>query len=49
VQCRVVRGGSWFNDACSTRSAYRDGYKPGTWYWHYCLYYGIGFLVARTP
>lgn len=25
---RVVRGGSWFNDGWSCRSAYRNGYKP---------------------
>ena len=26
---RVVRGGSWFNDARLARSAYRDGFPPG--------------------
>lgn len=42
---RVLRGGSWFNDADGCRSAYRFGWRPGA------RYYGIGFRVClvRSP
>jgi formylglycine-generating enzyme required for sulfatase activity len=39
---RIVRGGSFGSVARSTRSTYRDSYKPAV------LYYSGGFRVART-
>ena len=38
---RVLRGGSWFNDAGGCRSAYRDVGTPGY------RYYNVGFRLAR--
>ncbi len=40
---RVVRGGSWFNEARDLDSAYRGNYDPSHRY-HY-----IGFRLERTP
>jgi formylglycine-generating enzyme required for sulfatase activity len=40
---RVVRGGSWGNDASSLRSSNRNGIAPGG------TGNGLGFRVARTP
>jgi formylglycine-generating enzyme required for sulfatase activity len=39
---RVIRGGSWFNDATWMRSASRYGYAPSY------RYYYLGFRAART-
>jgi formylglycine-generating enzyme required for sulfatase activity len=40
---RVVRGGSWINEAKYLRAAFRSGYEPATWS-------GIlGFRCARSP
>jgi formylglycine-generating enzyme required for sulfatase activity len=38
---RVIRGGSWSNDAGSCRSAYRNGWRPGF------RYRALGFRLAR--
>ncbi|MEX2286806.1 MAG: SUMF1/EgtB/PvdO family nonheme iron enzyme [Planctomycetaceae bacterium] len=40
---RVLRGGSWLDDARNTRSSYRSGLTPVS------RYYSFGFRVARTP
>ena len=40
---RVLRGGSWFDGACFTRSATRDWITP------FNRHYLTGFRVARTP
>ena len=32
---RVLRGGSWFDDADFCRAAFRDGYNPGHWLFDY--------------
>jgi hypothetical protein len=40
---RVLRGGSWFNSAWNTRSAFRLRFPPG----HRNL--DLGFRAARTP
>ncbi len=40
---RVLRGGSWFNDAWNTRSADRNGNSPVV------RYSNDGFRVSRTP
>ncbi|MFH1550743.1 MAG: SUMF1/EgtB/PvdO family nonheme iron enzyme, partial [Planctomycetota bacterium] len=41
-KCRVFRGGSWFEDAGHTRSAFRSRLKPGDAY--YC--FGLRVVVA---
>jgi hypothetical protein len=40
---RVMRGGSWGNDARGLRSGYRGGDSPGG------RDYGVGFRLVRTP
>lgn len=40
---RVIRGGSWFNNARGARAANRDWSKPGR------RFYGLGFRVALAP
>lgn len=39
---RVLRGGSWYDDARGVRSAYRNNYSPDF------RFYEIGFRLART-
>ena len=40
---RVIRGGSWFNSARGSRSAYRYGDFPGY------RFNVVGFRLARKP
>ena len=40
---RVLRGGTWFNDAYGVRSSYRDSEASGV------TYNDVGFRVARNP
>ena len=39
---RVLRGGSWLNDATSTRVAYRSSVSPTS------TYFNLGFRICRT-
>ena len=39
---RVLRGGSWFNEALDLRAVFRLDYSPGS------RYFSFGFRVART-
>jgi len=39
---RVLRGGSWYDNASSSRVAFRDYYTPTF------TYYNLGFRIART-
>jgi formylglycine-generating enzyme required for sulfatase activity len=42
-ELRVIKGGSWFNPAASSRAADRDWSKPGR------RFFGLGFRVALAP
>ena len=42
-ELRVIRGGSWYNNARSIRAADRDWSKPGR------RFFGLGFRVALAP
>jgi formylglycine-generating enzyme required for sulfatase activity len=41
--CRVLRGGSWFHEAFSCRSAQRDSFTPDD------RSHALGFRLSRTP
>ena len=43
---RVLRGGSWFEDADYCRSAYRDSYSPSYGHNNYGYYIYLGFRIA---